>query len=880
MAKFSDEDLNPAMNPAREGAESGSADLSDTEDLEQYGVWVKAGPEDLGGDEWDDEFEISDLGGSEDSDLLTDEEEKLLSELEETVPADTAERTEDIHGLDTGSDDLFTEGETIILPDLSEDELTIPSFDETPQPEREPLDEIFPEEELVSLESDLEIEESAEQVDDFAEPDTAEETAPEVFAESSDAEQLISEEPLPDISFTPEETLSETEFSFDTGSDPASGAETHESADESESEFTEISLDEFADFSTGSEDEEERTDDSEQGEDFFDLDLDLDAAEPEDAGESIFTDEELDDFFGVPIEDFSAQEESSSPDAQQADSAETTDLSDLGTEAADEEAGDSETIGLEDFPSFEVSDPVLNRSVDEEVRTESAGTAEDETGLPDIDSLSFMDDSIPPIEAGIEPFALEPESDQDNSEILPELQAEDVDEVEEVDAIEESMFEEEPETIPQTGEPSGTGSVLDETIESVEREIRDAKAGESLEASILLKIERELATIKSELSELKQELSALRGQSSGGEAVSENGAESAGTVSGFFDDDEDDTIALTGDELDNILNTADITEENVGEPEEEPSIDLSAEPEQETAFDERSSDEFISREDDLIPLEDESEQAISAEAEAESESVEIDEVEEASIPSEDLMPEDDLLQDVSDEVSAEESDLELQMEESDGDPTDEPVIAPLEFEAASEQPAESGEELMPEFEDLDPEALALDTEEEPELSEEEAEEEPETAFDEAVEPTEEDNLSIDELTMDGQDGESEEELRLFDEPLSEDLVGEDASEAETESEEQPPFEELSLDSFSTDDAQPETDEDLEPADQESGDTVPADEAEGQPAVEDSLKDEIKSVLSYMDTLLDALPEEKIQEFARSEHFEVYRKLFEELGLGK
>ena len=51
MAKFSDEDLNPAMNPAREGAESGSADLSDTEDLEQYGVWVKAGPEDLGGDE-------------------------------------------------------------------------------------------------------------------------------------------------------------------------------------------------------------------------------------------------------------------------------------------------------------------------------------------------------------------------------------------------------------------------------------------------------------------------------------------------------------------------------------------------------------------------------------------------------------------------------------------------------------------------------------------------------------------------------------------------------------------------------------------------------------------------------------------------------------
>ena len=46
----------------------------------------------------------------------------------------------------------------------------------------------------------------------------------------------------------------------------------------------------------------------------------------------------------------------------------------------------------------------------------------------------------------------------------------------------------------------------------------------------------------------------------------------------------------------------------------------------------------------------------------------------------------------------------------------------------------------------------------------------------------------------------------------------------------------------------------------------------------SLKDEIKSVLAYMDKLLEALPEEKIEEFARSEHFEVYKRLFEELGL--
>ena len=45
-----------------------------------------------------------------------------------------------------------------------------------------------------------------------------------------------------------------------------------------------------------------------------------------------------------------------------------------------------------------------------------------------------------------------------------------------------------------------------------------------------------------------------------------------------------------------------------------------------------------------------------------------------------------------------------------------------------------------------------------------------------------------------------------------------------------------------------------------------------------LKDEIRSVLSYMDQLLDTLPDDKIEEFAQSEHFAVYKRMFEELGL--
>ena len=61
---------------------------------------------------------------------------------------------------------------------------------------------------------------------------------------------------------------------------------------------------------------------------------------------------------------------------------------------------------------------------------------------------------------------------------------------------------------------------------------------------------------------------------------------------------------------------------------------------------------------------------------------------------------------------------------------------------------------------------------------------------------------------------------------------------------------------------------------------PAAKAQPPKEAEDGerLKSEIRSVLSYLDKLLDSLPEAKIEEFARSEYFDTYKKLFEELGL--
>lgn len=42
--------------------------------------------------------------------------------------------------------------------------------------------------------------------------------------------------------------------------------------------------------------------------------------------------------------------------------------------------------------------------------------------------------------------------------------------------------------------------------------------------------------------------------------------------------------------------------------------------------------------------------------------------------------------------------------------------------------------------------------------------------------------------------------------------------------------------------------------------------------------DVRAVLAYLDQLLDALPPDKVKEFAQSEHFATYKKLFQEFGL--
>ena len=84
-----------------------------------------------------------------------------------------------------------------------------------------------------------------------------------------------------------------------------------------------------------------------------------------------------------------------------------------------------------------------------------------------------------------------------------------------------------------------------------------------------------------------------------------------------------------------------------------------------------------------------------------------------------------------------------------------------------------------------------------------------------------------------------------------------------------------------------SDDDLEAIAEEEESPLPAAKPESQAAkpadgpgdeVSQDLRQDLKGVLSYMDQLLESLPEDKIEEFAKSEHFDTYRKVFKELGL--
>ena len=78
--------------------------------------------------------------------------------------------------------------------------------------------------------------------------------------------------------------------------------------------------------------------------------------------------------------------------------------------------------------------------------------------------------------------------------------------------------------------------------------------------------------------------------------------------------------------------------------------------------------------------------------------------------------------------------------------------------------------------------------------------------------------------------------------------------------------------------EPVTDDSYQAPVEAEPETTFAPAASSSGSIPEDMKAEIKSVLAYMDQLLESLPEDKIAEFAKSEQFATYKKLFSELGL--
>jgi pilus assembly protein FimV len=460
---------------------------------------------------------------------------------------------------------------------------------------------------------------------------------------------------------------------------------------------------------------------------------------------------------------------------------------------------------------------------------------------------------------------------------------------------------------------------LESELATVASAPRASSAGSS---EILSRIEDELRSIRTDLTQLRNELSGLR---KGGVApAAEAPASAAEAQGGFFDEDEDETIALTGDELDNILNTADITEEAAETPSADTESNLeeltSSSPLQEDilSYDTPSisdgnlevlekdiaSAEDLTQEEDALDLT----EGLSKPSAGEME--ELPEVTLEELPSELVLEEPASETEVAsgDAASAAEDlnieelnelDLEgipeVEAEDADLAGSLEPV--PMEAESSSlEEPSRSDETIDLATLDLGEEPTVIDAVPEqlddlesiPEAeSLEEAEEAPGA---DSIDAADSVDALTEEVDLEALAAEAEELTSDDVVPPADDLeIGElesvtDDGAAGAEAEKEI---EIEFESGPDAPAQAASAEalDLEPAEQvldaeevsEAESAPPAKKGGGIPA---HLQDEIRTVLKYMDHLLEALPDEKIKEFASSDYFVMYKKLFEDLGLGE
>ena len=625
------------------------------------------------------------------------------------------------------------------------------------------------------------------------------------------------------------------------------------------------------------------------------------------------------------------------------------------------------------FEEADLEDPSLPSPVSEDTISYSTEEAKAPLDGENISIASFL---------GSEDF-----DDPIDSMVQKELKVQAEEEEEKLKKdIDESANSVENSTIDNEGvEPETTGEGnMDNAIDNNE---------------LLTQIVDDLKEVKNEISNLKSEFEEFKRNGAGSESeeVIEPVVEAIpndGDKGFFGDEDDDDTIALSGDELTNILSSAEMTSENSdGEQEleapsssadaresvqteedilgsaesmpevpndynqedadsdvdfgneslEEPNLDeveisSSAEEEGDTSEESDAEEEIeVPKVDDILVESSNSDfidNAITGDVpapaeESEGEFTESQDFEEPTVGEEELKAEaEEQSERLAAELSEADDDNSEDEDSSDTTPEMDEILATIhqenmekdkihpevysESEESEESPLE--EPVAPQVnepeKELDIEALkteALEEFDEPEVVENDDIENESSVEVEYVPATGGDpfaNEEKPELTEDNieflkededekiEPGISEEPVtKVFngwenpdnnpDEAISEEEAATEGTEAEAEAAETV-AEEPALEA-----SEPEVADEVPGASglsavaqASSGESSDSDEdlSSESEAIPEELKEEIKTVLSYMDQLLENLPEEKIEEFARSEQFSTYKKLFKELGL--
>ena len=497
----------------------------------------------------------------------------------------------------------------------------------------------------------------------------------------------------------------------------------------------------------------------------------------------------------------------------------TVSISDMGG-SSEEPVEIAPESGIVDEPKEEVSENTAseNKPFAEPVEITP------ESGIIDEPKEEVSENTASESETFAEPVEITPESEiiDEPKADAADLTEKEVEETEIPDTFDEeaaSFLENNDEKVAEVAD-SITAPILDEG------ELETEKPSTQMTA-IFSQIVTELSSLKNEIASLKNEFETLKNEKQPENLKLESN--DSGNEGFFSNSDEDDTIALSKDEMDNILNTADIAQaekteeiqENISEPEELSSEEPEFEEEPETTDE---TENLFGSADDVADISDEdilSDDDFAMEFEsAQTENIEeptLDDVDYTNISKENDLPE---------EISVPKND-DILVESS---PTD--LLETKDSKNESENSSDSFDEDPFELSSVEPSISETLTDEKLDyLSKTPEEAEQNVNSEEVLE------LPESEETENAKENESAEEIET------------EKTEATQENISEP--EELSSE---------------EPETKESKD------------ISDDLKTEIKSVLSYMDQLLENLPENKIAEFAQSEQFDTYKKLFKELGL--